>query len=120
MNALTKFFLILLRLAIGWHLLFAGIAKFQPDYKGSEGYLQNSGGPLAPMFHSMIGDQLADKLAADPDASKAPKDRLPPATRRRMGTTISTLSPAITISPLTSATKRKRSWIRSRTKPSSG
>jgi uncharacterized membrane protein YphA (DoxX/SURF4 family) len=79
MNSFTKFFLVLLRIAIGWHLPFAGIAKFQPDYKGSEGYLQGSGGPVAPPFHSMIGDRLADKLAADPDATKAPRDRFPPA-----------------------------------------
>jgi uncharacterized membrane protein YphA (DoxX/SURF4 family) len=79
MNSLTKLFLILLRVAIGWHLLFAGIAKFQPDYKGSEGYLQESIGPLAPKFHEMVGDRLADKLAADPDTSKALHDRVPTA-----------------------------------------
>ena len=76
MNFSTKFFLILLRLAIGWHLLFAGLAKFQSDYKGSEGYLQNSAGPAAPFFHWMIGDRLADKLTPDPDKTKASKDRL--------------------------------------------
>ncbi len=79
MNSWTKFFLILLRIAIGWHLLFAGLAKFQSDYKGSEGYLQGAGGPVAPLFHSMIGDRLADKLAVDPDASKPAHDRFPPA-----------------------------------------
>jgi uncharacterized membrane protein YphA (DoxX/SURF4 family) len=78
MNGFTKFFLILLRLAIGWHLLFAGLAKFQDDYKGSEGYLQGSGGPLAPMFQWMPGDRLADKLAADPDTNKSAADRFPP------------------------------------------
>jgi uncharacterized membrane protein YphA (DoxX/SURF4 family) len=78
MNSATKFFLILLRLAIGWHLLFAGLAKFESDYKGSEGYLQNAGGPAAPLFHRMIGDRLADKLAVDPDSAKEPHDRFPP------------------------------------------
>ena len=48
MNSATRFFLVLLRLAIGWHLLFAGLAKFQADYRGSAGYLQESPGPLAP------------------------------------------------------------------------
>jgi uncharacterized membrane protein YphA (DoxX/SURF4 family) len=79
MNSLTKFMLILLRIAIGWHLLFAGLAKFEADYKGSEGYLQNSGGPLAPTFHRMAGDRLADRLAADPDTGKPAHDRFPPA-----------------------------------------
>jgi uncharacterized membrane protein YphA (DoxX/SURF4 family) len=79
MNSLTKFLLILLRIAIGWHLLFAGLAKFQADYKGSEGYLQNSGGPVAPVFQGMVGDRLADRLAVDPDTAKEPHDRFPPA-----------------------------------------
>jgi len=78
MNSLTKFFLILLRVAIGWHLLFAGLAKFNSDYHGSEGYLQESVGPLAPQFHELVGDRLADKLAVDPDTAKAAHDRLPP------------------------------------------
>src|SRR5579871_6201549 len=81
MNALTKFFLILLRLAIGWHLLFAGLEKFEPGYKGSEGYLLNSGGPLAPKFHELAGDRLADKLAAQDarDRAFARDKSLPPA-----------------------------------------
>jgi uncharacterized membrane protein YphA (DoxX/SURF4 family) len=77
MNAWTKFFLILLRVAIGWHLLFAGLAKFQADYKGSEGYLQESAGPFSPAFHWMAGDRLAEKLTVDPDASKKPAERFP-------------------------------------------
>lgn len=79
MNSLTKFFLIILRIAIGWHLLFAGLAKFEPDYRGSEGFLQESIGPLAPKFHELAGDRLADKLAADTDTNKPARDRLPPA-----------------------------------------
>ena len=75
----TKFLLILLRVAIGWHLLFAGLAKFEADSKGSEGYLQNSAGPLAPEFHWMAGDRLADWLAADPDDKKPAPERFPPA-----------------------------------------
>jgi uncharacterized membrane protein YphA (DoxX/SURF4 family) len=68
MNAWTKFFLILLRIAIGWHLLFAGLAKFAPDYRGSEGYLQEATGPVAPYFHGMIGDKVADRYAVLPVA----------------------------------------------------
>jgi uncharacterized membrane protein YphA (DoxX/SURF4 family) len=65
MNSATKFFLVLLRIAIGWHLLFAGIAKFAPDYRGSEGYLQEATGPLAPYFHQMVGDKVADRYAVE-------------------------------------------------------
>ncbi len=70
MNAWTKFFLILLRIAIGWHLLFAGLAKFAPDYRGSEGYLQEATGPLAPYFHGMVGDKVADRYAVLPAADE--------------------------------------------------
>ncbi len=66
MNSATKLLLIVLRIAIGWHLLFAGIAKFAPDYRGSEGYLTEATGPLAPTFHTMVGDKLADRYAVKP------------------------------------------------------
>jgi uncharacterized membrane protein YphA (DoxX/SURF4 family) len=66
MNNLTRVFLVLLRLAIGWHLLFAGVVKFRPEYRGSEGYLRESSGPLAPAFQWMAGDRLVDELAVRP------------------------------------------------------
>lgn len=65
---LTKLFLVLLRLAIGWHLFVEGSAKLETFFTGptgtskpfsSKGYLQQSQGPLAPYFR---------KLAGDPDA----------------------------------------------------
>jgi uncharacterized membrane protein YphA (DoxX/SURF4 family) len=62
MNNATRFFLVLLRLAIGWHLLFAGVEKFAPDYRGSEGYLRESCGPLAPFYEWMVGDPVLDRL----------------------------------------------------------
>jgi uncharacterized membrane protein YphA (DoxX/SURF4 family) len=82
MNRATAFFLILLRLAIGWQLLFAGLEKFQPSYPGSEGYLRQSTGPLAPYFHWLVGTPVLDRFAVvpaqgNPAADKA-KDRLPP------------------------------------------
>ncbi len=71
----TRLLLILLRLAIGWHLLFAGLAKFAPDYRGSEGYLLEASGPLAPFFHRLAGDRIVDQLTltdlpADQDPTK--------------------------------------------------
>jgi uncharacterized membrane protein YphA (DoxX/SURF4 family) len=85
MNKSTRFLLILLRLAIGWHLLFAGIAKFQADYRGSEGFLQESTGPLSPFFHWMANDPLVNRLTMQPlgenqDSSKtAFQERFPKA-----------------------------------------
>jgi uncharacterized membrane protein YphA (DoxX/SURF4 family) len=83
MNTLTRFGLILLRLAIGWQLLFAGLAKFEPGYRGSEDYLQESCGPLAPLFHRLAGDPLADRFAVRGDggdgATTSPAQRLPAA-----------------------------------------
>src|SRR5690242_7297803 len=62
MNNATRFFLVLLRLVIGWHLLFAGIEKFAPDYRGSEGYLREASGPLADYYEQLLGYPLLDRL----------------------------------------------------------
>jgi uncharacterized membrane protein YphA (DoxX/SURF4 family) len=84
MNNLTRVSLVLLRLAIGWHLLFAGVVKFRPEYRGSEGYLRESSGPLAPVFWWMAGDRRVDELSArPPDPNRDPattplKGRFPP------------------------------------------
>jgi uncharacterized membrane protein YphA (DoxX/SURF4 family) len=77
MNSATRILLVLLRLAIGWHLLFAGLAKFGPDYHGSEGYLLEASGPLAPYFHRLAGDRVVDQLTlaalpAGQDPTKVP------------------------------------------------
>jgi uncharacterized membrane protein YphA (DoxX/SURF4 family) len=62
---LTKVFLVLLRLAIGWHLFVEGSAKLETFFTGptgttkpfsSKGYLQQSQGPLAPHFRQLAGD----------------------------------------------------------------
>jgi uncharacterized membrane protein YphA (DoxX/SURF4 family) len=71
MNTAHRILLLLLRLAIGWHLLFAGLAKFQADYRGSEGFLRESFGPLAPFYQQMAGDRLADEYAVQPLAADA-------------------------------------------------
>ena len=48
--------LVLLRLAIGWHFLYAGIDKLNnPDFS-SEGFLVQAKGPLADEFHQLIPD----------------------------------------------------------------
>lgn len=58
---LGAFFLVLLRIAIGWHFLTEGLEKYESTQKASqpfsaEVYLRNSSGPLAPYFRGMIPD----------------------------------------------------------------
>ena len=58
----TRFFLVMLRLAIGWHFLIEGFEKVHSESWSSEVYLRESTGPLAPMFRAMAGDRLRDRL----------------------------------------------------------
>ena len=58
---LAAFFIILLRVAIGWHFLTEGHEKYELTQHGKEGfsaevYLRNANGPLAPYFHKMVPD----------------------------------------------------------------
>lgn len=100
MNGLTRFFLVLLRLAIGWHFLVEGVEKIQSVVIGptdsskpwtSEPYLREASGPLAPFFRNQFGDPDADTLARlsllrpppGLDAGKVPPGKLfPPALER--------------------------------------
>src|SRR5262249_33803035 len=85
MTRLTYVFLVLLRLAIGWHFLFEGMEKLRSDSWSSEGYLRESTGPLAPVFHRIAGDSVAERLTPKPippnlDLGKAELDPyFPPA-----------------------------------------
>src|SRR2546430_101455 len=72
MNSLTRCFLVLLRLAIGWHFLVEGVEKIQSVVIGpteasrpwtSEPYLREASGPLAPFFRGQFGDPDNDALA---------------------------------------------------------
>ena len=48
--------LVLLRLAIGWHFLYEGIAKLlNPDWSASS-YLANAVGPMSGMFKAMAAN----------------------------------------------------------------
>ena len=52
-----SFFLLLLRIFIGWHLLYEGIAKLLiPDWS-AEAYLLNSRWIFAPLFHAMASGE---------------------------------------------------------------
>jgi uncharacterized membrane protein YphA (DoxX/SURF4 family) len=100
----TRFFLVLLRLAIGWHFFFEGWEKLSsysspsspgwerfslnssplpPERKNrwwsAEPYLLESKGPLGPFFHDLAGDSVIDRIAQpDEDDEQA----LPPALER--------------------------------------
>lgn len=65
----TRYFLVLLRLAIGWHFLVEGIDKYKSPIWSSEAYLRESTGPFASRFRSLAGDRLADSLTVPEDGS---------------------------------------------------
>jgi len=58
----TVFFMVLLRIAIGWHFAYEGIWKLMQDDWRATGYLAASAGPLRPVFTRMIKD--ADGIEA--------------------------------------------------------
>lgn len=51
---------VMLRIAIGWHLLYEGLWKYDqldtPNPWSAEGYLRNSQGPLRDFFRNLSGD----------------------------------------------------------------
>lgn len=52
-------FLVLLRIAIGWHFLYEGMEKIEGEGDkafSAEVYLRNSAGPMAPYFRGMVPD----------------------------------------------------------------
>src|SRR5438105_626966 len=93
MDLLTRVFLVLLRLAIGWHFFFEGIEKVESVRLGptstnrpwtSEPYLREATGPLGDFFRRQIGDldEIAlAKLTVAPLAPSQDPARTPPYTR---------------------------------------
>lgn len=72
MSGFTKFFLVALRLAIGWHLLFEGVVKVRTHEQGktttntpfsSAPYLRDANGPLGDFFREQAGDLDKQALA---------------------------------------------------------
>jgi uncharacterized membrane protein YphA (DoxX/SURF4 family) len=58
---LAAFFIVLLRIAIGWHFLYEGVEKLESTLTGkdrfsAEIYLRNATGPLAPYYRGMLPD----------------------------------------------------------------
>lgn len=69
LNAWSRFFLVGLRLVIGWHFLVEGLEKLHTPSWSSEAYLREASGPLAPRFRALAGDRLADKLTVGADGA---------------------------------------------------
>jgi len=63
----TRFFLVFLRLAIGWHILVEGLDKVQSSTWSSEVYLREATGPLAAYFRWQAGDPVRDRLIPTQD-----------------------------------------------------
>lgn len=55
-NSLQLTALVALRMLIGWHLLYEGIAKLLNSYWTSAGYLQASQGPFSDWFVRLAAD----------------------------------------------------------------
>ncbi len=65
----ARFFLICLRLAIGWHCFVEGMEKISTPNWSSEPYLRESMGPLAGFYHDIAGDRLIDQLTVGDDGA---------------------------------------------------
>src|ERR1700720_3153129 len=72
-HALTRFFLVALRLSIGWHFFVEGMDKLNSPSWSSEPYLREASGPLAPYFRELAGDRLVDKLTLGQNGSFPPE-----------------------------------------------
>jgi uncharacterized membrane protein YphA (DoxX/SURF4 family) len=65
----ARFFLIALRLAIGWHCFVEGMEKVTSPNWSSEAYLRESVGPLSEGYRWVAGDRLIAKAMLGPDDS---------------------------------------------------
>src|SRR5947209_2590999 len=61
----ARFFLVALRLAIGWHCFFEGMEKLTTPNWTSETYLRESVGPFSSVFRAVAGDRVLDRLTFD-------------------------------------------------------
>jgi uncharacterized membrane protein YphA (DoxX/SURF4 family) len=68
----TRFFMVMLRLAIGWHFLFEAGEKFTTPTWSSEPYLREAVGPLAEPFHELAGDRVKEDMQVTYDGHGEP------------------------------------------------
>jgi thiosulfate dehydrogenase [quinone] large subunit len=55
--------LVILRVAIGWHMLYEGVVKLMNPNWSSVGYLMDSGGWFSGIFHAIAGNAGALNVA---------------------------------------------------------
>lgn len=65
LNTPARFFLVALRIAVGWHLTVEGLEKIKNPGWSSEGYLRESYGPFAERFRTIAGDRVLDRVVVD-------------------------------------------------------
>ena len=56
LNSIHLWLLVIVRIAIGWHFLYEGIAKLMADSWSAAPYLAGSKWIFAPLFHWMAGN----------------------------------------------------------------
>ena len=71
-NTPARFFLVVLRLAIGWHFLFEGLEKMHTPAWSGEPYLRESYGPLGSLYRGVAGDRVAEKLTVTTEGELPP------------------------------------------------
>jgi uncharacterized membrane protein YphA (DoxX/SURF4 family) len=69
LNTGARFFLIALRLAIGWHCFIEGMEKITAPNWSSESYLRESIGPLSGVYRDLAGNRLVARLTVDADGA---------------------------------------------------
>ena len=125
---LTMVFLVLLRLAIGWHFLFEGLHKLDSFVTGetttskpfsSAGYFREAPGPLAWEMRQQLGDPddealarlTVTPLAADEDPQSAkPYDRTPPGLKKDWDDYFNQFAKSLRPGRRSSATWPRASW----------
>jgi uncharacterized membrane protein YphA (DoxX/SURF4 family) len=65
----ARFFLIVLRVAIGWHCFVEGMDKVTNPSWSSESYLRESMGPASGAFRAIAGDRLVARLTVGEDGA---------------------------------------------------
>ncbi len=73
----ARLFLVVLRLAIGWHFCIEGLEKLHTPNWSGEPYLRESYGPFADVYRKVAGDRVADRVRARPEGEETNKE-LPP------------------------------------------
>ena len=83
----ARFFLVALRVVIGWHCFVEGMEKLSTPTWSSEAYLREAIGPLALPYRAVAGDRLIDQLQVTGDGT-------PSATLVAQIAALQTLAPA--------------------------